>query len=226
MINNVSQVPNASRFAIGFDQRDRIRLHKMWDQVFESNRWSEGPFTERFEALWQDWNELSSVAMASWAGAALACLDYIDVRGKVVLCPSNTFMATPLSVIKTGGQVQFVDCNRYDLCMSYDDFVAKAEKYHPVAVLLVHIGGHIAFDVEKIAAYCKDHNIWLLEDCAHAHGAHWNGRKPGTWGDAGVYSFYTTKTVSTGEGGMLVTRHQDLVEFARKYRNYGKFEHV
>ena len=197
----------------------------MWNQIFESNRWSEGSFTERFEALWQDWNELPAVAMASWAGAALACLDYIDVRGKVVLCPSNTFMATPLSVIKTGGKVQFVDCNRHDLCMSYDDFVAKAEKYHPVAVWLLYIGGHIAFDVEKIAAYCRDNNIWLLEDCAHAHGAHWNGRKPGTWGDAGVYSFYATKTVSTGEGGMLVTRHQDLIEFARKYRNYGKFDH-
>ena len=175
-----------------------------------SNRWSEGTFTELFESLWQEWNELSSVAFSSWAGAAMACLDYIDVRGKVVLCPSNTFMATPLSVIKAGGQVQFVDCNRHDLCMSYDDFVAKAEKWRPAAVWLVHIGGHIAFDVEKIAAYCRKHHIWLLEDCAHAHGAHWHGKKPGAWGDAGVYSFYATKTISTGEGGMLVTRHEDL----------------
>ena len=216
----------SSDFAIGFDLRDRDKLHQMWDQIFESNRWSEGTFTELFESLWRDWNELPSVAFASWAGAAMACLDYIDVRGKIVLCPSNTFMATPLSVIKAGGQVQFVDCNRHDLCMSYDDFVAKAEKWRPAAVWLVHIGGHIAFDVEKIAAYCRKHHIWLLEDCAHAHGAHWHGKKPGAWGDAGVYSFYATKTISTGEGGMLVTRHEDLVQHARKYRNYGKFDHL
>ncbi len=215
-----------SDFAIGFDPRDRDKLYQMWDQIFESNRWSEGTFTELFESLWRDWNELPSVAFASWAGAALACLDYIDVRDKIVLCPSNTFMATPLSVLKAGGKVQFVDCNRHDLCMSYDDFVAKAEKWRPAAVWLVHIGGHIAFDVEKIAAYCRKHHIWLLEDCAHAHGAHWHGKKPGAWGDAGVYSFYATKTISTGEGGMLVTRHEDLVQHARKYRNYGKFDHI
>src|SRR3712207_7255982 len=87
---------------------------------------------------------------------------------------------------------------------------------------LVHIGGHIAFEIEQIAAYCRDHGIFLIEDCAHAHGASWNGRRPGSWGDAGVYSFYATKTVSTGEGGMLVTRDRQLEEFARAFRNYGK----
>jgi dTDP-4-amino-4,6-dideoxygalactose transaminase len=66
----------------------------------------------------------------------------------------------------------------------------------------------------------------LIEDCAHAHGAHWHGRRPGTWGDAGVYSFYATKTVSTGEGGVLVSRHDDVLVFARAYRNYGKPDHA
>ena len=226
MTDIVAAAADLSRFAIAFDRRDRQKLHQLWDQIFESNRWTEGPFTERFEELWQDWNELPAVAFANWTGAALACLDYIDVRGKTVLCPSNTFMATPLSVVKAGGQVQFVDCNRHDLCMSYEDFATKAERYKPVAVWLVHIGGHIAFDVEKIAAYCRENGIWLLEDCAHAHGAHWNGKRPGTWGDAGVYSFYATKTISTGEGGLLVTRHKDLVEYAHKYRNYGKFDYT
>ena len=74
-------------------------------------------------------------------------------------------------------------------------------------------------------SYCKRQGIFLLEDCAHAHGAGWNGRRPGSFGDAGVYSFYATKTVSTGEGGVLVSSDPDLVEFARKFRNYGKFEH-
>jgi hypothetical protein len=88
--------------------------------------------------------------------------------------------------------------------------------------MLVHIGGHIAFDVARIAAYCREHGIFLLEDCAHAHGASWNGRRAGTYGDAGVYSFYATKTVSTGEGGMLVSRDPHLLDFARSFRDYGK----
>jgi len=211
-----------SSFAIGFDRRDRDRLHTMWDSILSSERWSEGPFTARFEELWSQWNGLPSVAVASWTGGAMAVLDFIDVRDQVVLCPSNTFMATPLSVLKAGGRVEFVDCNRADLCMSYEHFVQMAQRHNPKAVWIVHIGGHIAFEVEQIAAYCRERSIWLLEDCAHGHGAEWNGRKPGTWGDAGVYSFYATKTISTGEGGMLVSRHEPLVAFARAYRNYGK----
>jgi dTDP-4-amino-4,6-dideoxygalactose transaminase len=216
---------DVSQFSIGFDMRDKVRLHAMWDQIFKSQRWSEGPFLARFEELWSQWNGLPSLAFSSWAGGAMAALDFIDARGATVLCPSNTFMATPLSVLKAGGHVQFVDCNRDDLCMSFEDFQQKAEQYKPKAVWLVHVGGHIAFQVEQIAAYCRDHGIWLLEDCAHAHGAHWNGRKPGTWGDVGIYSFYATKTISTGEGGMLVSRQPELIEYAKKYRNYGKFEY-
>ena len=115
-----------------------------------------------------------------------------------------------------------MDCNREDLCMSFADFEAKAERHKPKAAFLVHIGGHIAFDSEQIARYCAEHDIFLIEDCAHAHGASWNGRKPGSYGDAGVFSMYATKTVSTGEGGVLVSRHAELIEFARAFRNYGK----
>ncbi len=98
--------------------------------------------------------------------------------------------------------------------MSFEDFEAKAERHKPKAAILVHIGGHIAFDAERIAEYCRDNGIFLLEDCAHAHGAEWNGGKPGGFGDAGVYSLYATKTVSTGEGGVLVSGNEELIEFA------------
>jgi len=139
-----------------------------------------------------------------------------------VLIPSNTFMATPLAAVNAGAQVEFVDCNREDLCMSFADFEAKAEQHRPRAAVLVHIGGHIAFESEQIAAYCREHDIFLIEDCAHAHGADWNGRRAGTYGDVGVYSLYATKTISTGEGGVLVSRRPEVVEYARNFRNYGK----
>jgi dTDP-4-amino-4,6-dideoxygalactose transaminase len=217
-----STAPAYARFAIGFDERDRARFHALIDEVIDSNRWTEATMTERFEAAWEGWNELPAVAFSSWAGGALAALNFAGVRGETVLCPSNTFMATPLAAINAGADVQFVDCNREDLCMSFADFQAKAELHRPRAAFLVHIGGHIAFESEQIARYCADHGIFLIEDCAHAHGASWNGRKPGGYGDAGVYSMYATKTVSTGEGGVLVSRHAELLEFARQFRNYGK----
>ena len=110
--------------------------------------------------------------------------------------------------------------------MSFDDFERKAQEHRPHAAVLVHIGGHIAFDVEKIAAFCRAQGIVLLEDCAHAHGASWHGRRAGTWGDAGIWSFAATKTISTGEGGMLVSRNAELIEFAGPFRDYGKPDHT
>jgi perosamine synthetase len=218
--------PALGRFAIGFDQRDRARLHTLWDEVIDSQQWSEGEQTRAFEATWAAWNGAGAVATGSWAGAALAALDFAGVRGETVLCPSNTFMATPLAALHAGARVEFVDCNRDDLCMSFADFEAKVAEHRPRAAFLVHIGGHIAFEVEAIAELCRAEGIFLIEDCAHAHGAAWDGRRPGTWGDAGAWSFYATKTVSTGEGGMLVSRHEDLLEHARAFRNYGKPEHA
>jgi perosamine synthetase len=219
---STAATPDYGRFAIGFDHRDRDRLHVLIDDVLDSNRWSEAAMNERFEQTWSAYNDAPAVALSSWAGGAMAALDFARVRGETVLCPSNTFMATPLAAINAGAEVQFVDCNRQDLCMSFEDFEAKASKYRPKAVFLVHIGGHIAFDVERIADYCREYGIFLIEDCAHAHGAAWRGRRAGTYGDAGVYSLYATKTISTGEGGVLVSHRPEVVAHARAFRNYGK----
>ena len=213
------------KFTIGFEKEDTKKLQGFWNEIIQSNRWSEGKFTKVFEKKWGEYNHTSAVAFSSWTGAALAALEFFNVREKTVLCPSNTFMATPLSVVKAGGNVEFVDCNRNDLCVSLDDLRLKIDIYRPAAAWVVHIGGHIAFQIEEIAALAKEKGVILLEDCACAHGASWNGKKAGTWGDVGIYSFYATKTISTGEGGMLVTNNVDLVDFAKKYRNYGKFDY-
>src|SRR5437588_43600 len=219
---STSTSPDFARFAIGFDPRDRGRLHALIDEVIDSQRWSEGPVTERFEQAWEAHDGLPAVALSSWSGGALAALDFAGVNGETVLCPSNTFMATPLAAIRAGATVEFVDCNREDLCMSFADFQAKAERFKPRAAFLVHIGGHIAFDTPQIAEYCAENGIFLIEDCAHAHGAEWNGRRAGTYGDAGVYSLYATKTITTGEGGVLVSSRPEVLEHARAFRNYGK----
>src|SRR5579885_2628252 len=94
-----------TRFAIGFDQRDRARLHGLWEQVFDSEQWSEGEMVRSFERAWGGWNGLEAVAFNGWTGAALAALDWAGVRGETVLCPSNTFMATPLAAINAGARV-------------------------------------------------------------------------------------------------------------------------
>ncbi len=216
---------NFQQFKIGFDLRDKQRVYDYWNDIFANQKWTEGKYNLLFEENWAKWNGLEAVAFSSWAGAAMACMEYFHLQGKKILCPTNTFMATPLSIAKAGAEAVFADCNRTDLCLSYDAVVSAVVEHEISAVWLVHIGGHIAFDTRRIAEYCASKGIILLEDCAHAHGASWNGKRPGTWGDAGVYSFYATKTISTGEGGMLASKHHGLIEYSKKYRNYGKFEH-
>jgi dTDP-4-amino-4,6-dideoxygalactose transaminase len=210
------------KFAIGFDHRDRERLHALWDTILDEELWSDGPLVKAFEDLWAGWNGLPAVATSSWTGSALAALEFFELRGKTVLCPSNTFMGSPLTILEVGAKVEFVDCNRHDLCMSFEDFERKVALHKPAAAMVVHIGGHIAFDIDRIVELCKAEGIVLIEDCAHAHGAHWDGRKPGTFGDAGLWSFAPTKTISTGEGGIVVSSNPDVIEFARGFRNYGK----
>ena len=221
----ISDLADFQKFAIGFDPRDKKKVFEYWDEIFSNQRWTEGRFTRLFEEKWSAWNGVQAVATSSWAGAAMACMEYFGLAGKTVLCPTNTFMATPLAAMKSKAKVVFGDSNREDLCLSYDAVVSAASEQDIAAVWLVHIGGHIAFDTPRIAEFCRSKGIILLEDCAHAHGASWNTVKPGTWGNAGVYSFYATKSVSTGEGGMLVSKDAGLIEFAKAYRNYGKFDH-
>lgn len=84
------------RFRIGFDPADKKRVYNYWNEIFASQRWAEGKFTRLFEEKWERWNGLPAAATSSWAGAAMACLEYCNERGKKVLYPTNTFMAGPL----------------------------------------------------------------------------------------------------------------------------------
>src|SRR3546814_5902800 len=81
---------------------------------------------------------------------------------------------------------------------------------------------HIACDIHRIAEYCRANQIALIEDCAHAVGAEWNGVKPGAFGDAGIFSLYATKTLSTGDGGVAVTANTGLERHVRSFRAYGR----
>ena len=178
-----------------------------------------------FEQRWGEWNGLPSLGLSSWAGGALAALEFAGVRGETVLCPSNTFMATPLAAVKAGAEVEFVDCSRDDLCMSFEDFEASAERSRPKAAILVHIGGHIAFDSERIAAYCRDERDLPAR-----------GLRPRPWGGLErpparrlrrrrrLLALRDEDDLHRrGRGAGL--RRRRLIEFAAKFRNYGKFEH-
>ena len=206
---------------IPFEEEYRKKFYELERQIFDSNFWSEGKMQRTFEEKFGDYVRLGARAVASGGAALLAILEYIDVRGKDVIVPANTFWADARAVQMAGGNVIFADCNKEDLCLSLEDMKKKVTD-ETKAVIVVHIGGHIAFEIEEIANYCKERGIALVEDCAHVHGGWWNGKTGGHYGIAGAYSFYATKTMPLGDGGMVVSKDPELLKWVEKYRNYGK----
>lgn len=207
---------------IPFDQDSRKAYYSLLDKMFDSNFWSDGPLTRRFESSFAEFVNLPyAKAFSSGGMALLGLLEYLDVRESEVIVPTNTFMATPLAIKRAGAKVVFSDCSKKDLCISLQE-VKRLAGENTKAVIVVHIGGHIAFEIEEIAAFCKEKKIALIEDCAHAHGATYKGKSAGSWGIGGAYSFYATKTMPTGEGGMVVTTDQKVAHWLNVWRNYGK----
>lgn len=177
-------------------------------------------------------------AFANWVGVKYALgtnsgtssleipLRAIGVEGQTVVCPSNTYMATPIAAVHAGAKVAFTDCT-WELQMDPRSLTALLDRIPDVkAVIVVHIAGIISPDIWKIRKECDDRQIALIEDAAHAHGATIDGRMAGTLGLAGSFSFYPTKVLTTAEGGMVTTDSEELYEQGVVLREHGKKDHA
>jgi dTDP-4-amino-4,6-dideoxygalactose transaminase len=206
---------------VDLDPGVRQRFQALCAEVFDSGYLSDGPMLRRFEAAFSALTGLRAIAVCNGGAALQAVFERIGVAGGEVIVPANTFWATAAAVRRAGAIPVYADCERDDLCLSLSDLQRQTGP-RTSAVCVTHIGGHIAFRIEAIAEFCRSRGIPLVEDCAHAHGASFKGRAAGSWGMAGAYSFYATKTMPLGEGGMVVTSDPQLEEWLRTHRNYGK----
>ncbi|MBT4889020.1 MAG: DegT/DnrJ/EryC1/StrS family aminotransferase [Rhodospirillales bacterium] len=204
-----------------FPDDARKEYYSLLDQVFDSNMWSEGAMQRRFEDGFGAFVDSDARAVTNAGAGLLAIFQYLNIAGGEVILPTNTFWATTRAVVLAGGTPVFADIGKDDLCLSPSDI---EDRITPLtkAIVVVHIGGHIAFEIDKIVELCASHNIPLVEDCAHAHGATWKNQAAGTFGFAGSYSFYATKSLPTGDGGMVVSRNANFLSWLEKWRNYGK----
>ncbi|MBN2548088.1 MAG: DegT/DnrJ/EryC1/StrS family aminotransferase [Anaerolineales bacterium] len=140
--------------------------------------------------------------------------------GDEVIVPSLTFVATANSVLYTGAEVRFAEIlGPGDLNISPAD-IEKQITPRTKAIQVVHVGGY-ACNMPAILDIARRYNLVVIEDCAHAPGAYLNGQHLGTWGEAGCFSFFSNKNLSTGEGGMLVTNRDDVAEKVRLLRSHG-----
>ena len=162
-----------------------------------------------------------AVAVSSGTSAIEIGMRILGVDSKEVLVPTNTFFATAAAVMHAGGRPRFVDADPATFGLDVEDLKAKIGP-DTAGVIAVHIGGVVTPRMPEIAALCRERGIFLFEDAAHAHGSRLGDRAAGTFGDASAFSFYPTKILTSGEGGMIVSADEKFAEEARKYRDQGK----
>jgi dTDP-4-amino-4,6-dideoxygalactose transaminase len=133
-------------------------------------------------------------------------------------------MATPLAAIHAGAKVVFVDVMPENLSIDPDDLRRKITN-DTAGVILVHIGGIISPQLHEIKKICEENGLFLIEDAAHAHGSSIKGKKAGTLGLCGSFSFYPTKVLNTAEGGMITTDDNTIFEKSLVFREHGKKDH-
>ena len=162
-----------------------------------------------------------AIAVSSGTSALEIIFRALDVKDREVVIPTNTFFATAAAAVHAGGIPRLADISPDTLALSPETLEAALTP-ETAFVVLVHIGGLITPEIDAIADICDRRGIVLIEDAAHAHGASFEGRPAGSFGRAAAFSFYPTKVMTSGEGGMITTADERLRDEAIIYRDQGK----
>ncbi len=200
---------------------DIALLLEDFEEILRSGHLTQGPFLSRFE---EEFAALSgtrwAVAMHSGTAPLEVALRYWDVAGGEVVVPTNTFAASANAVLLAGGRPVLADMEASTLCSGLAQIAAQVGP-QTRGVMVVHLAGLVVPDIAEIRSFCKDRQLFLLEDAAHAHGASAWGQPAGSWGDAAAFSLFPSKVITCGEGGVLTTDDEGLAAFARSFRCHG-----
>ena len=214
------QVPPVKPY---FSPGDIEQIKNDLEKILKSGMLIMGEYTKKFEGEYAKLCAVKhAIAVNSGTSALEIVLRAIDLKKEdEVLVPTNTFTATAATAIFAGAKLVLADINSESLCLDAKNLQRYLTE-NTKAVIVVHIGGLVCPDMDEIRKICDENQIFLVEDAAHAHGSTLNGRHAGSLGDAGCFSFYPTKVMTTGEGGMITTNHDEIAEKARVLRDQGK----
>ena len=192
------------------------------EKIINSGQLSSGKFTKKFENKFSSYIGCKhSLAVNSGGTALQIALEVLNIKNKDVLLPTQTFIATANSIVRAGGKPIFCDIDRNTGCLDPKDVIKKITK-KTAGIIFVPMFGVLPSSILKIKKICKRKKLFLMEDAAHAHGASIKKNKAGSIGDISVFSFYATKILTTGEGGMIVTNNKKLYEKSLILRNHGR----
>src|SRR3989442_2851078 len=206
---------------IYFPESDIVSLQRTIAEILRSGQLTLGKHTLAFEqAFAPSAGVRHAVAVNSGTSALEIILRCLRLADAEVIIPTNTFASTAFAVLHSVNRSVLADIGT-DLCLSIGALEACVTR-KTKAIILVHIGGLVAQDSSKIADFCRERGIVLVEDAAHAHGSLLGGRPAGSFGKAAAFSFYPTKVITSGEVGMIVTNGEELASSAKVFRDQGK----
>ncbi|MEM7817927.1 MAG: DegT/DnrJ/EryC1/StrS family aminotransferase [candidate division WOR-3 bacterium] len=197
---------------------------KAVEEVLRSGILAQGPRVKEFEEKIAEYIGVKyAIATSSGTTALHTALLAVGIKpGDEVITTPFTFIATANSILYCGAKPVFVDVDERTFNINPNLIEEKiTEKTR--AILPVHLYGQPA-DMKSLMKICEKHNLILVEDAAQALGAEFEGKKVGSFGDCAIFSFYPTKNITTGEGGMVVTNDEEIAERCRKIRNHGEYE--
>jgi perosamine synthetase len=191
-------------------------------EVLKSGILASGEWVKRFEENFRKYIGTEyAVANSNGTVALDIALKALGLsEGDEVIVPDFTFIATANAVLFQGAKPVFSDIDEETFNLDPDDVAAKITS-KTKAIIGVHLFGH-PFDLGAVKEICEDHGLFLLEDCAQAHGAEYKGQRAGSFGDLGCFSFYATKNMTTGEGGMVTTSNERLKRRLDLIVNHGQ----
>ena len=218
----MSFLPQVPPTKIDFSPEDRAWIAARISEVLEGGRLTMGPFGEQFEqALALSLGTKHAITVNSGTASLEIMLRAVEVAGKDVLVPANTFFATAAAVIAAGSNPVLMDTDIATLSTSLKE-IEKRLTPKTVGIMIVHIAGFVTAEMPAIADFARKKGLWLMEDAAHAQGSILDGKHAGSFGLAGSFSFYPTKVMTSAEGGVIVTDDAKLADEARIYRDQGK----
>ncbi len=208
-------------FDIQFDNKFKKSFQKKTKRIFNEGFLTNHTYCRELENKFSKFHEASyGVSVSSGTAALDVVLKSIDVKNKKVLIGTNTFVATAVAVENSGGIPEMIDIENEFFSLCPENLKKRINKKIG-AVIMIHIGGLISPKILEIVAICKKFNVPLIEDCAQAHFSKFKNKFAGSFGLAGTFSFFTTKNITSGEGGLILTSNNKFYQKMKSVRQFG-----
>jgi perosamine synthetase len=207
-----------------FHDEDVPQLLARLEQIIRGGRLIFGENTREFEESFRDYVRVGhAVSVNSCTTALEIVMRYFNVRGREVIVPTNTFASCVKAVMYAGGTPVLADMNPLTFCLDTEDALKRINS-KTAGIIVVHIAGLVYPEMDRLREECRERGLFLIEDPSHAHGATIDERPAGSLADAACFSFYPTKIMTTGTGGMITTDDAGLAAYARSVRHHGQGE--